>query len=359
MAFHFHGFVRGINISEIHGNHAWTLEDHLDPGFIAEFARAHEEAGFERVLIGAFSTGADGWAIGQHVMASTQRLSAMIAHRPGFVAPTVAARKALTLDQLSGGRTSLNIVTGGSDADMAKDGDWTTKEERYRRTDEYLTILRQMWERTEPFDHEGEFYRVAGAYSELRPTGPGSIPIFFGGASGSAVPVAAKHADVYMLFGEPLAAVEQRLAEVRAVTPPGRDPEFCVSFRPIVAETDELAWERAHAYLERIVAARGGQAVAASTRPGSHGADRLRAFASEQELFDTCLWMPIAAATGAGGNTTCLVGSPETVAQAIMGYYDIGVRHVLIRGFEPLEDVRQWGQALIPLVQAEVARREA
>src|SRR5438445_7463382 len=95
---------------------------------IAETARLHEQAGFDRVLIGYFSPAPDGFLIGAHAAAVTRRLQFLLAHRPGFVAPPLAARKLATVDQLSGGRLAVHIISGGSDADQAKDGDWTSHE---------------------------------------------------------------------------------------------------------------------------------------------------------------------------------------------------------------------------------------
>ena len=76
-------------------------------------------------------------------------------------------------------------------------------------------------------------------------------------------------------------------------------------------------------------------------------------------MLDKRLWTAVAAATGAKGNTTALVGTPEQVAEALLDYYDLGVTTFLIRGFDPLEDAVDYGRELIPLVRDEVARREA
>src|SRR5580704_6444575 len=135
---------------------------------IAETARIHERAGFDRVLIGYFSDAPDGFLVGAAAAAVTARLKFLLAHRPGFVAPPVAARKLATLDQLSGGRLAVHIIAGGSDADQARDGDFTDHAGRYRRVSEYIDLLRRTWTSTLPFDHVGEFYRVVGAYSEIR-----------------------------------------------------------------------------------------------------------------------------------------------------------------------------------------------
>ncbi len=350
----FIGMIRTDNISEIDSAVALSVEAAIDPGFVAEFARTHEAAGFDRVLIGYHSTGPDAWAVAGHAAAHTEKLHMLVAHRPGFQAPTVAARAAVTLDHFTGGRVSLNIVSGGSDSELAKDGDWSEKDTRYRRTDEFLDIVRKVWESAEPFSYEGEFYTVRNAFSDVKPLQQPSIPIYFGGASGAAVPVGARHADVYMFWGEPLAETAQRMETVRAAAPPGRSPAFSVSFRPILGATEAEAWEKAHAYLERIVSHRG----AASSSAPATGSQRLLDLAAQQDVFDERLWMAIAAATGAGGNSSALVGTPEQVAQALLRYYDLGITSFLIRGFEPLQDAGEFGKELIPLVREGVARRD-
>src|SRR5713101_5017768 len=132
----------------------------FDAGVVAETARIHERAGFDRVLIGYFSDAPDGFLVGAHAASVTTRLGFLLAHRPGFVAPTLAARKLATLDQLCGGRLAVHMITGGNEADQARDGDFADHAARYRRTSEYLEVLRRTWTETAPFDHEGEFYRV-------------------------------------------------------------------------------------------------------------------------------------------------------------------------------------------------------
>ena len=64
------------------------------------------------------------------------------------------------------------------------------------------------------------------------------------------------------------------------------------------------------------------------------------------------------AATGAAGNSTALVGTPDQVAEALLDYYDLGVRTFLIRGFDPLPDALSYGRDLLPRVRALVAERE-
>ena len=345
--------------SEMDGPAVSILGGTVDPAYVRQFARAHEEGDFDRVLIGYGSSGPDGFGVASYAASVTERLGFLIAHRPGFVAPTLAARKAATLDHFTGGRIALHIITGGSDAEQQRDGDWLDHDTRYRRTDEYLEIVRRVWTSDKPFDHEGEFYRLKNAFSEVKPLQRPYVPLYFGGASGPAVTVGARHSDVYALWGEPIAAVKERIAEVQeAAVPFGRSPRFSVSVRPILGPTEEKAWERAHDILGRILAARGGAVANGPARPQAVGSQRLLGFAAQGEIHDKRLWTPIAAATGASGNTTALVGTPDQVAESLVDYYDAGAATLLIRGFNPLEDAIAYGRDLIPLVRAEVARRE-
>jgi len=170
----------------------------FDATVIAETARIHERAGFDRVLIGYFSDAPDGFLVGAHAASVTERLSFLLAHRPGFMAPPVAARKLATLDQLSDGRLAVHIIAGGSDADQAKDGDWTDHEARYRRAAEYMSLLRRTWTEPAPFDHAGEFYRTRGTFSEIRCRQQPNIPIYGGGGSEAAIRALAPHVDVFV-----------------------------------------------------------------------------------------------------------------------------------------------------------------
>lgn len=329
----------------------------FSPDVIAETARIHEEADFDRVLIGYFANAPDGFLIGAHAASVTERLQFLLAHRPGFVAPTVAARKLATLDQLSGGRLAVHLIAGGSDADQAKDGDHVDHAGRYRRTDEYAAVLRRTWTETDAFDHRGEFYDIRQAHADIRCLQVPHLPIYGGGGSDAAIEALAPHVDVFMLWGEPLAETEDFMAKVLAAAARyGRRPTFSLSTRPIVAATDDLAWERAHQILEGIEARLRGRPP---KPPDNVASKRLLAAAEAGEVHDTCLWTRLARATGAPGNSTALVGSPETVASALARYYELGATSLLVRGYDPLPDAEQYGRELIPLLRAKVAALDA
>jgi alkanesulfonate monooxygenase len=341
----------------------------VDRDYVRRFARAHEDAGFDRVLIGYSSSQPDGTQVAAYAAAHTDRLSFLVAHRPGFVAPTLAARTFATLDQFAGGRIAVHIITGGSDGEQRRDGDHLSKDERYDRTDEYLDVVKQAWTSDAPFDYHGRHYQIEDFYADVRSPQQPRIPVYFGGSSQAAYRVGGKHADVYALWGEPLAETAEQIASVRAAAAAaGRrePPRISVSFRPILGPTEDLAWDRAHRILEttqsNIESFRGQwrrpTGGLGGTEPQNAGSQRLLAAAAKGELHDRALWTPLAAATGAAGNSTALVGTPDTVAQALLDYTDIGVTTLLIRGYDPYDDAIDYGRYLLPLVRDEVARRD-
>ena len=357
MSVEFIGYIGSQHSSEIHP----AAGPVLDRDYVEKVARAHDEGGFDRALVAFGSSSPESQHIAAYAASVTERLGFMIAHRPGFTQPTVAARQLATLDQLTGGRIAVHIITGGSDDEMAKDGDHTTKDVRYARTDEYLDIVRQEWTSEKPFDYDGRFYQVKQAFGAIKPVQKPPLPIYFGGSSDEAIPVAGKHADIYALWGETQAQVRETIARVRAAAAKhGRTVRFSLSLRPVIADTEDAAWKRADEIVERTKAlrAKSGQKLSDHAPPNA-GSQRLLQAAAQGTRLDKRLWTGVAAVTGAQGNSTGLVGTPEQVAEGLLDYYDLGVTTFLIRGFDPLEDAIGYGRDLIPLVRELVARRDA
>ena len=225
MAIEFIGMIASEAKSEIHPARGPVI----DPDYIARFAQAHEAAGFDRVLIAHNSSDADAVLVATHAAQHTKTLGFMIAHRPGFIAPTYAARLFATFDVFSGGRGGIHIISGGDGAEQRRDGDFLNHEERYRRTDEYVGLLRQTWTAEAPFDHQGPYYQVENAFARVKPLQKPHIPIYFGGSSDIAIAFAAKHADIYAFWGETLEMARDTIARVRAAcvryrAEPGQHP---------------------------------------------------------------------------------------------------------------------------------------
>ncbi len=218
--------------------------------------------------------------------------------------------------------------------------------------------MRRTWTSGGGFDFEGEFYRVHNAQSDVMPYQKPHPEILFGGASEGALAMGAEHCDTYAMYAEPLAAARARIAEFRQRAAAfGRSPGFNISVRPIIAETEGTAWDKAKRILGVIEAQSAAGSVGWKRNEGAGGAvdnagRRLMGFALERDVHDERLWMPIARVTGALGNTSCLVGTAEQVAAALLEYYKLGVHSVLMRGFDPVGDAATFGRELIPRLKA-------
>ncbi len=239
-----------------HGATLLVIEGAISPSFVVDFAQTHEAAGFDMVLVGYTSSSAEGFLVAMHAAARTDRLSYLIAHRPGFVAPTLFARKVATFDHLTSGRVALHVITGKSDAEQEGDGDFAPKAERYQRAQEYLHLMKRTWASDAPFDFQGRFYRVRGAHSDVRPLQSPHPLIMFGGASDGALEMGAAECDVFAIYAEPRATTADRIAEFRArAARHGRVVGFNMSVRPILAATEGAAWDKAKRILSGMTSA--------------------------------------------------------------------------------------------------------
>ena len=338
----------------------------FDKEYTLRLARAHEDHGWDRVLFAYGSGSPDPGTAAAYIAANTSRLQILLAHRPNVSYPTFAAKEFATLDRISDGRLTVHFITGGNDHEQQREGDFLTKDQRYARTREYIEIVKRAWTEHEAFDHEGEHYRFHDFVSDVFPVQQPRPDVSFGGSSPAAYAAGGAVADIYALWGEPLAETAKQIEAVKAAArAAGRvdPPRIQVAFRPIIAPTEDKAWAKAHdivGLIEDRVSANGG---ALSRRrplknPENTGSQRLLAIAAEGERFDRALWTRTAAATGGAGNSNALVGTPDTVAQAILDYIDLGVDIISMRGYDLLADAIDVGRHVIPIVREEVAKRD-
>ncbi|MEV7007633.1 LLM class flavin-dependent oxidoreductase [Streptosporangium sp. NPDC051022] len=337
----------------------------FDKQFTLRLARAHQEHGWDRVLFAHRSAAPDPAQVAAYVAARVEELGIVLAHRPNVSHPTFALRTFATLDQISDGRLTVHFVNGGDTHEQGREGDFLTKDRRHSRTREYIQIVKRGWTSTTPFSHEGEHYRFEDFRSDVFPVQRPRPQVSFGGSSPTAYATGGAEADVYCLWGEPLAQTAEQIAAVRsAALAAGRSvlPRFQVAFRPVIAPTEELAWDRAHRTLEAVKAAKAGAAPVrrppAGGSPENPGSRRPLEAAARGDRYDRALWTPTAAAIGGAGDSTALVGTPETVAQALLDYYDLGVEIISARGHDPLTDAVDFGRHVIPIVREEVAKRD-
>jgi len=323
-----------------------------DLDYLAQVAKAAERVGFDAVLTPTGTFCEDAWISTAALIGETERLRFLVAFRPGFISPTLAAQQAATFQRMSGGRLLLNVVTGGISAEQRRFGDHLDHDRRYDRCDEFLTVLRGALT-GEPFDFTGEHYQVESAMVGRVPDPQPAV--FFGGSSDAGKRVAARHADVWLMWGEPPASAAAELAGVKAQAEAlGRDVRFGIRLHTISRDTAAAAWAEADRLLEAMppeVIARSQEVVAGTSdsvgqarMSALHGGDR------DKLLIAPNLWAGFGLVRGGAG--TALVGSHEEVAERLAEYHEIGFDHVILSGQPHLEEAYWFGEGVIPKLRA-------
>jgi alkanesulfonate monooxygenase len=337
----------------------------FDKDYTLRFARAHEDNGWDRILFAYHSGAPDPATAAAYIATKLDKLQILLAHRPNVSYPTYAAKVFATLDQISDGRITVHFITGGSTADQAAEGDYLSKDERYARTGEYIQIVKRAWTSREPFSFHGEHYRFDDFVSDIFPVQQPRPNISFGGSSAAAYAIGAAESDIYAVWGEPLVNTAEQIQTIRdAAAAAGRatPPRIQAAFRPILGATEELAWKKAEDILGAIRSRNAALPEAharALAEPENAGSQRLLEIAERSDRFDRALWTAPAKASGGRGNSNALVGTPETVAAALLDYVDLGVDVLSARGYDFINDTVDFGRYVIPIVREEVAKRDA
>ncbi|MEU3168188.1 LLM class flavin-dependent oxidoreductase [Streptosporangium sp. NPDC006930] len=349
-----HGLARGHGRSEAAAFRSPDIE------YLAQVARSAEQLGFEAVLTPTGTWCEDAWLVTAALTRETERLKFLVAFRPGFMSPTLAAQMAATYQRLSRGRLLLNVVTGGETVEQARFGDHLSKDERYERTDEFLSIVRGAWSGT-PYDFDGTHYRVEGAMvSET----PAPVPeIYFGGSSRAAGPVAARHVDVYLTWGEPPEQVARKIEWIRGLAEEqGRKLRFGIRLHVITRDTERDAWAEAERLLAAIDPADIVSARKLLGRSESVGQKRMLELhegftgggARDLEIHPN-LWAGVGLVRGGAG--TALVGSHSQVAERIEEYASLGIEEFVLSGYPHLEESYWFGENVLPRFAAAPASR--
>lgn len=319
--------------------------------YLAQVAQAAEHLGFTGMLTPTGSWCQDSWVTTAALLARTQRIKFLVAFRPGVLNPTLAAQLATTYQQVSGGRLLLNVVTGGDAKEQQRFGDFVEHDDRYERTDEFLSIVRGIWERG-AIDFAGDHYEVVDARTHAHPVA--APPVYFGGSSPAALPVAARRADVYLTWGEPPSVLAEKITRVRRLAESeGRTLRFGLRAHTITRDTSAQAWSAAQAMLDELDPADIAHAQAKFADSESVGQRRMAALhgghgrdeARELEVYPG-LWAGVGLVRGGAG--TALVGSHTEVADLIEEYHAAGVQEFVLSGYPHLEEAYWFGEGVRP-----------
>jgi alkanesulfonate monooxygenase len=320
-------------------------------GYLTQIARAAEDLGFVGALTPTGAWCEDAWLTTAMLSQQTERLKFLVAFRPGFVSPTLAAQMASTYQRQTGGRLLLNVVTGGESREQRAYGDFLDKESRYARTGEFLEIVRGLWA-GDTVDLAGEHLQVQDARLARLPD---PVPeVYFGGSSPVAGEIAARHSDVYLTWGEPPAQVAEKIAWIRGLAEKeGRTVRFGIRLHVITRDTAEQAWAEADRLLQGFDPATVRSVQEGLARSESEGQQRMLALhggsSSSLEIHPN-LWAGIGLVRGGAG--TALVGSHDEVADRVEEYHRIGIDEFVLSGYPHLEEAYWFGEGVLPRLHA-------
>ncbi len=335
----------------------------VDHAYLQQVAVAADTLGYEGVLIPTGRSCEDPWIVAASLIQATRRLRFLVAVRPGLMAPTLAARMAATFDRLSQGRLLVNLVTGGDPGELAGDGLFLDHAQRYEASEEFIRI----WRETLAASHEGAALDYAGKHLSVRgakvlypPVQRPHPPVYFGGSSEAAHELAAEQVDTYLTWGEPPAAVAEKIADVRRrAARHGRTVRFGIRLHVIVRETEDAAWQAADNLISRLDDDTVARAQAAFRKMDSAGQQRMAALhangvkRSRADLeISPNLWAGVGLVRGGAG--TALVGDPHTVAARLREYADLGIDTFVLSGYPHLEEAYRFAELVFPLLPRSV-----
>ncbi len=326
--------------------------------YMAQVAQACEISGFDGVLVPSSLPSDEPLIVAAALSRETRTLRFMTAFQPGFITPAYAAKMGATMQRISGGRIEWNVITGGSAPAQRAYGDMTPHDARYARTGEWLDVIAGLWGGA-PFDHKGDLYEVEGG-GLTAPLGAARKPgIYFSGSSDAALAVAAKHADFYLMWLEPMAAMQAQMDRLNAMAAAhGRRPSYGVRVDLFARETEEEAWDEARRLWARVAAgaAPAGNPMTSAGGADSVGAQRQAALRSgagtsfEDHVIGPNLWSGLGAVRP--GPTIGIFGSYQQVAERLAEYAQAGIGHFILAANPHLEEAYRIGEEVLPRVRA-------
>ena len=332
------------------------VEGHNSLDALTIHAHALEQHGWRGALIGAGWGRPDTFTVAAALAARTTTFEPLVAIRPGYWDPAHFAASAATLDELSGGRLRVHIVSGQDKLAAYGDSEGD-QSHRYARTREFMRLVRRLWTETD-VTFSGEHFEVAGSTVQprIRARGDRRHPkLYFGGASEAAERVAATEADVQLFWGEPLEGVRERIARLRSLSrdldrdlPP---LEFGLRITTLIRDTTEEAWADAEAKVAEI-ANRQGEGWKDHREWVAVGQQRLLDLAARGVVLDDNLYTAPGKVGGGGAGSTWLVGSAADVARSLRKYQDLGVSHFVLSDTPYVPEIRRQGDQLLPLLRS-------
>lgn len=356
------------------GDWSPTVPGSMDPGLrdgvpdglayvdhMVDVARAAESAGFYGGLLPSFPFTDDPWIAATAAARATRTFRFMVAFQPGFLHPVHAARMSASFQRLSSGRLVYNIITGGGGPDQLWWGDATEHDQRYLRTQEFLDVMKGVWNGG-PFEYDGTFYTVRGGGLPGPLANQPKPDLYFSGSSDAAIDAAVEHADYYLSWLEHPDDLRAKFDRVRKrAASRGRQARFAVRAHVVARPTPEEAWQEVRLGWEKVppevlrdgVFGRRGDSVGAQRQASYHSTSLTN---YEDLIIAPNIWAGIAYLGDMP--STGIVGSYEQAAERLDDLVRIGADALILSGLPHLEESLRIGEEVLPLFGGKASLRQ-
>jgi len=311
--------------------------------YVKRLAQRSEQIGFDVTLIaelnlndikGVEANSLDAWSTAAALAAVTERIELMVAVRPTFHLPALLAKQAANIDQISGGRLTLNVVSSWWADEARKYGvAFEQHDDRYARTAEWLDVLDGVWSR-DHFSFSGKYYRLEDNVLEPKPVSRPRPCIYAGGESPAAKDLIAEKCDAYLMHGDPPERMRGKITDLRARRAKHRDLpplKFGVAGYAIVRETEREAQDE----VRRITDVKQSTAGYANYQQWLAGTQLEQQVSLEDYSVSN------------RGLRSGLVGTAEQVAERVAQFEAAGVDLVLLQFSPQLEEMERFGKSVI------------
>ncbi|MCP1158271.1 LLM class flavin-dependent oxidoreductase [Bacillus infantis] len=334
----------------IFGGWLRNVEDEKMPptfSYAKEVIQAAEKWGYDTTLIaelylndikGPEQDSLEAWSTAAALAAVTEKIEIMTAVRPGFHNPAVTAKMASNIDHISNGRFTLNVVSAWWEEEARQyAGIFTEHDERYDRTEEFVKVMKGLWEE-ETFNFDGSYYSIKNAHLSPKPVQRPNPILYAGGESPRGKEAIVNHCDAYVMHGGTVEEVKTKIDDMRARRQEsGNEPfkSFGMASYIVCRDTEEEAQEE----LARITNVK-----------ESSGYAGYKDFVGKSQLEQQVKLYDYSVSNR--GLRPNLIGTPEQIAEQIIAYEEAGVDLLLLQFSPQLEEMQRFSEKVMPLVEA-------
>ena len=306
-----------------------------------------EENGFDNILLpSGYELGIDATSFASAVSVATNRIRLLLAVRMGEMWLPQLARQMATIDQMSGGRLTINIISSDLPGQELESGP------RYKRTQEYMKVLRELLNGN-PIDFHGQFVDLEIEAPRVRTVSGQCPPFYFGGFSEAAKETAAMESDVFLTWPDTVKGVESIVSDMKErASGYGRKLKYGLRAHVIVRETEQEARDAANRLVSQVDDQQGAEIRNRSLDAVSVGVScltELRKNSDVDGFIEDNLWTGVGRARSGAG--AAIVGDPDQVKKKINAYMDAGINAFILSGYPHISECELFGANVLNQIE--------